>query len=113
MNGAVPGITGIVNQDVEPAEFLQRGLDDSFWEGRVRHIAAEGKGFGSGFPNGGDRLLHRLGIHIRQNHPSPVRGKQLGRSPANPPPRAVMRAIFPSSSLITIFFPSTGSSEQS
>jgi hypothetical protein len=85
MNNRIPGVPGIVNQDVESTPGLDRFLDNAIREGGIRNVAR----VGNGYPTGGLYLCGSLfgwfGIYIGYHYLRPLPGKERSDRSPNPP----------------------------
>ena len=64
MNHVVPGITGIIDDDVQTAETFDRGIDQFFTQIPPDHVACTGKGFSTRVIYCFDNLVRWLCVEV-------------------------------------------------
>ena len=90
----VPQDAGVVDQHVEPAERLDRGVDQPLGALPVGHVVAVGHGFAAGRPDlvdhltgwaGGPAAAVDLGAQVVDHDLGPLPGELQGVAPADAP----------------------------
>src|SRR5262245_11347352 len=95
VNHRIPRVTGIVDDDVDGAEFLNRRIDDQIRKGAVCDIAWDAYGLTTGRDNRGDRLFRRCRIDITKRYTSALLCEYLRRRAANTPTCTGYYCCFP------------------
>jgi hypothetical protein len=80
VDDAVPGIAGVVDQDVELAEAVDRRLDELLGHPVRGQVAREQRGLTVDLRG---RLLGALGVEVVDEHARAVLGQELRRRPAD------------------------------
>ena len=95
LDGAVPGEAGVVDDDVEAAEGLDRGADEAVAEIRRGHVAGADRGRAAEVSDGGGGLLGGSGVEV-VDHDAGALARQLERDgPADAPARPRHDGDFP------------------
>ena len=86
LDHVVPGVAGVVDDDVEAAELLDRRVDEALGKAVLRHAADAGHRLAAGGFDRRDRFLRRGGIKIVDYHAGAFGGEFEGDFPAYPAP---------------------------
>ena len=86
LDGGVPDVAGVVDQDVEIAETLQGGAHDGVSEVRGRHVARVDQRRAPGLFDGAGGLLSRAGVEIVDHHRGALPGELARRGGPHAPP---------------------------
>src|SRR5581483_11840742 len=87
MNDAIPGVAGVIDNNVDGAKVFERRVDQLRWKRRAGDIARDNNRFTTRSANGGGSLLRGVGIEIADNDRGPFRSEQAGGGRTNTAPR--------------------------
>ncbi|MNN74332.1 hypothetical protein D3C81_1905230 [compost metagenome] len=83
LDHAVPGVAGVVDDDVQPLVVLDRGADEALGEVRRTNAADTGHGFAAEGLDRLDHFLRRIGIEVVDHHAGAVGGQLQGDGAAD------------------------------
>jgi len=88
LDGRIPGVAGVVDDDVEAAETLQGRGHEPFAEVGRGHVAGEGQRLAPGRHDLGDHGVRRTGIEVVDHHlrAVPASFSATARPMPRPPP---------------------------
>jgi hypothetical protein len=86
LDDVVPGVSGVVDNDVDPAECGERGIDELLRKFRMRHTTGKRGSAAAGCANGGLGLTGWSGIQIVDHHGSAAGGQLFRDRPSDSPP---------------------------
>src|SRR5581483_11388863 len=88
VNDRVPGLTGVVDDDVQAAELFIRAVDDTVGKGAVGDIADDAERLAARRANGFYSLFRGSLVNVAEDDARAVRGKQFRRRAPDAAPRA-------------------------
>jgi hypothetical protein len=80
VDGPVPRVAGVVDEDVELAPFVDHALDHLVGHARVREVAGEGDGLARDFSGS---LLGHVAVEVVDEDACSLLGQELGRGAAD------------------------------
>ena len=83
LNDVVPGVPGIVDNDVQAAELVNGGGHKAIGKSSLGDIAHTGHGLAAGGHDVFHRLRCRRGIQVVDDHTGPLAGQFQGNLAAN------------------------------
>ncbi|MNM95601.1 hypothetical protein D3C81_1080530 [compost metagenome] len=83
LDAVTPGVAGVVDDDVDAAKGVDRGLHQALGEILGGDAADAGHGFAAGRADFRDHALSRLGIQIVDHHSGAIGGQLQGHAAAD------------------------------